>query len=626
MSAPLRKAITADDAVAFRAAYLEDLARPLKRLRKKLKSATLLALWSESAIELSGRERELAASLDEISSHDLKSRAGRKKRPSKEDSAYEEVVANWLIESSAGPGPWEIIALAEILLREGHRLSVERFVAILSILAEAMQDKPIGGLFAERPAAESDDALREAIATGESRWLCSLLLTPLKADPSLQKQAMESLGKVVCDNTDADGMIHGSLLSRLPDWLAIVTRSSLWSDIFEQPLWADDSATRLTAVTERAAMLLLPVSHHHVEDDAPEMSAPSLAELLEYLLPVSGSPWERRLQKLVRQCQQPAAAEVSKPKKLKKKEGTDDTEKDGESKKAHGRDKLKFASSSESDNSCIAILRSSVDADADLATLEWHSGDAHLLLAAAGIPVLAGKWDWSVKVNGKVIPGPTTWKCSCWFLDPETVFVELEGEDSAPVKRVRQLLLAPRDRFAIMTDSVTVKDGASDTVELMTSVPMVEGTLCATDSVTRELSLITGPRTVRVFPVWMEDDRIQHSLGSCRENDGRLESSAVGQGGVTMPMALDWHPKRAESPADWARLTVTQVRRVVTGQEASGFRIRIGDHQVLIYRSLMPPKESRAVMGLHTWDETVYSRVPHKPGHLSPLVEVESLE
>ena len=626
MSAALRKAITTDDVVAFRDAFLEDLARPLKRLRKKLKSSTLLALWSDGAIELSGRERELAASLDEISSHQLKTREGKKKRSSKDETPYEEVVANWLVESSAVPGPWETIALAEILLREGSRLSAERFVATLSVLAEAMQEKPIGGLFADRQAAESEDTVRDAIATGESRWLCSLLLSPLKADASLQKLAMESLGKVVCDNTDAEGLVHGSLLNRLPHWLAVIARSSFWSDIFEQPLWSDETATRLTAVTERAAMLLVPVSQHHGDDDAPEVSAPSLAELLESLLPMTGSQWDRRLQKLVRQCQQPAAVEVSKPKSLKKKPAYEETAKDGESKKGESRDRQKLATSWESDASCVAILRSSLDADADLATLEWHSADSNLLLAAAGVPMLAGKWDWSVKLNGQMLPGPTTWKCSCWFLDPETVFVELEGEDSAPVKRVRQLLLAPRDRFAVMTDSVTVKDGTDQKIELTTSVPLVEGTLCAVDSVTRELSLITGPRTVRVFPVWMEDDRVQHSLGSCREADGRLELSAVGQGGVTMPLALDWHPKRTESPADWARLTVTQVRRVVSSQEACGFRVRIGDHQVLIYRSLVKPVESRAVMGLHTWDETVYSRVPHKPGHLSPLVEVESPE
>jgi hypothetical protein len=71
---------------------------------------------------------------------------------------------------------------------------------------------------------------------------------------------------------------------------------------------------------------------------------------------------------------------------------------------------------------------------------------------------------------------------------------------------------------------------------------------------------------------------------------------------------------------------VTESRRVVHEDEAAGYRVRIGDHQVLIYRSLVAGKNSRAVLGLHTWDESVYTRVPNKPGPLEPLVEVETPE
>jgi hypothetical protein len=203
--------------------------------------------------------------------------------------------------------------------------------------------------------------------------------------------------------------------------------------------------------------------------------------------------------------------------------------------------------------------------------------------------------------------------------------VEIEGEDSAAIKRVRQVLLAPHERFAILTDSVTCKD-PNRKVQLVTSLPLTDGSVCAIDSVTREVNILVGSRSVRTFPVWMEDDRIQHTLGSYREHDGQLELSGIGRGGVTLPLALDWHPRRVDSPADWARLTVTESRRVVHEDEAAGYRIRIGDHQVLIYRSLVAGKNSRAVLGLHTWDESVYTRVPNKPGPLEPLVEVETPE
>ncbi len=622
--ADLRKAITDDDIDAFQKAYIRAIAKPLKRFRKQLDGFPLLALWSENTVELSGRERELAASLDELSDRSSEKRSSKKSKGSKSASPYEEILANWLIESGGMPGPWETIAIAEILLREGHRLSSERFTSTLSILADAVLREPIGGLFeGSESISESDDAIRQIISKGEAPWICSVLLSPLGDIKSIQQAASEALVKVLEESSDADGLVHGSMIRRLSEWLAPLARCTFLSEIFEQPLWQDDSQQRLTAVVERAVMLVLPISEHHADSDSPNQFPPALADVLEFFLAVAGSASERRLQRFLKDCRKPAT-EVSSPKKFKKKKG------DGESSDAKGESstvtkKNKPPVSWQSDNSCVAILRSGLEADSDVLTLEWHSSDAQVLLAAAGVPILTGHWNWSVKIDDEIVPAPSTWKCSCWFLDPETVFVELEGEDSAPVKRVRQLLLAPHDRFAMMTDSVTCKD-PERRIQLVTSVPLAEGTVCTLDAVTRELSLSVGPRRVRTFPLWMEDDRVQHTLGSYREHDGQLELSGVGKGGVTLPLALDWHPKRDDAPADWARLTVTDARRIVGAHEASGFRIRIGNHQVLLYRSLMAGQNSRAVLGLHTWDESVYSRVPSKPGQLEPLVEVESPE
>ncbi len=627
MSASLRKAITADDAGAFQEAFLDDIARPLKRLRKKLDGMPLLALWSENTIELSGRERELAASLDEMTSRSKRSKESRKGKRAKLETPYEEILANWLVESAGIPGPWETIVIAEILLREGHRLSAERFTAALAVLSDSMLQERIGGLFegTETPNS-SDDAIRQIIAAGESQWICSLLFGPLESAQALRKTAAESLGKVLTESSDSDGLVHGSLIRRLPQWLAPLARCTFWADAFEKPLWSDESQTRLAAITERASMLLLPLSHHHSESDAPEELEPSLAQVLEFLVPLSGSEWQRRLQKLITGCSEPAESEVSRPRKFKKKKSDDDDKESSHKSSASTKnEKAKLTASWESDNSCLAILRSSLEADADVGTLEWHSSDAQIQLAAAGIPILAGHWDWSVTIDDQVVPVPSTWKCSCWFLDPETIFVEIEGEDSAAIKRVRQLLLAPNDRFAVMTDSVTSRN-PEHKVQLTTSIPLADGAICTPNTITRELSVCVGPRTIRTFPLWMEDDRIQHAIGSYRAQDGQLQLSGTGKGGVTLPLAMDWHPKRTEAAADWNRLTVTESRRIVGSDEASGFRVRIGDHHVLVYRSLVAGKNSRAVLGLHTWDESVYSRVPSKPGPLEPLVEVETPE
>ncbi len=642
----LREAIAADDPVAFQEAFLKAIARPGKRLRKRLGKSPLLATWSVDVVDLSGRERELAASLDDLSSRPTKQSGrtkkhrGKKRRPTRTPLKYDEVIANWLVEIGPAPGPWETIAIAEILLREGQTLSPENFTQTLAVLAGAALRDSSGGLFDTPTATDENDAIRQMIQDGESPWICSVLLSPLGGVQTLAKSATESLRKVLLECTDADGLVHGSLLGRLHEWLAPVTRCTIWSEVFHAPLWDNASAERLTLVTERAALLVFPKLQHQVFD-APHRLAPSLADIMELLIPASGSAQEKRLTRLVKASRR-QVGEVTRPKKLKKSVAGDNhgvvepaTVKSAEiessasvrkrKKEANRRPVEKLPNpevSWQSDPSCVAILRSASGPDADTLTLEWHSSSPQVMIAAAGVPILAGNWKWSVQLDDEVLPTPTEWKCSCWFLDPETVFVELEAEGAADVKQVRQLLLAPCDRFAMMTDSVTSSDPERK-VQLVTSMPLVDGAVCATCDVTRELTLSVGPRTVRTFPLWLEDDRIQHTLGSYREHDGQLELAGVGKGGVTMPLALDWHPKHIDQPADWTQLSVTESRRTVGAHEASGFRIRIGGHQVLVYRSLMAPTISRAVLGLHTWDESVYGRVPLKGGLLQPLVEVE---
>ena len=636
----LRKAVADDDFAAFQAAYMAAIEKPAKRLRKLLGEAPLLAAWSEVSVDLSGRERELAVSLDDVSSRPTEKKNKKKGKQARGLSKYDEVITNWLVEVGAAPGSWETIAIAEILLREGNRLSAENFTQAIAALADGSLRESSGGLFDSPTGTEEDNAISQMIQQGESPWTCSLLLSPLGGVQTLQKSATESLRKVLLECSDSDGLVHGSLLNRLAEWLAPLTRCSIWSTAFEEPLWRSESEERLSLVVERAALLVLP-AQHHLSEDAPENAAPALIDVLAYLIPHSGSIQEKRLTKLVKGCCKPAG-EVTRPKKFRKKPTTDDqtptelaADKEAKPEKVgHAKKEKKEANrkplekkpkpevSWQSDSSCVAILRSSSNPDADTLTLEWHSGNPQLMVAAAGVPILAGNWNWSVQVDDEVLPAPFAWKCSCWFLDPETVFMELEAEDATVVKQVRQVLLAPHDRFAMLTDTVT-SINPEHKVQLVTSVPLVQGATRVTDRVTRELTLCVGPRTVRTFPLWVDDDRVVHTLGSYREHDGQLELSGIGKGGVTLQLALDWHPKRVDAPADWARLTVTESRRTVGAHEASGFRVRIGDHQVLVYRSLVAPTISRAVLGLHTWDESVYGRVPSKGGLLEPLVEVE---
>ena len=97
----------------------------------------------------------------------------------------------------------------------------------------------------------------------------------------------------------------------------------------------------------------------------------------------------------------------------------------------------------------------------------------------------------------------------------------------------------------------------------------------------------------------------------------------VAQGeGLFAPLLLDWHPNRTRAEAQWRSLTVTEDGRVITPDIAAGHRLKLGDLQLLVFRSLKSTGKSRAVLGHHTNNETVIGRVDKK-GDIDPILLVE---
>jgi len=52
--------------------------------------------------------------------------------------------------------------------------------------------------------------------------------------------------------------------------------------------------------------------------------------------------------------------------------------------------------------------------------------------------------------------------------------------------------------------------------------------------------------------------------------------------------------------------------------------VRTGRFQVMLYRSLITPDVPRAVLGVHTADETLYARVRGVDRDFKPIVQVEA--
>src|SRR5262249_3429712 len=93
--------------------------------------------------------------------------------------------------------------------------------------------------------------------------------------------------------------------------------------------------------------------------------------------------------------------------------------------------------------------------------------------------------------------------------------------------------------------------------------------------------------------------------------------------GLFAPLILDWHPHRLRATAEWRTLTVSEPGKVIAADCAAGHRLRMGKHQVLVYRSLARTDEARAVLGYHTRYETVVGTFSSS-GNVEPIVLVES--
>jgi len=88
------------------------------------------------------------------------------------------------------------------------------------------------------------------------------------------------------------------------------------------------------------------------------------------------------------------------------------------------------------------------------------------------------------------------------------------------------------------------------------------------------------------------------------------------------PVVLDWHPDRRRKAVQWRKLTVTEDGRILPGDAAAGFRVKVGEQHLLAYRKLQKTEQPHSVLGYQTFDETVLGQFD-KDGDVTPLLLVE---
>jgi hypothetical protein len=546
-----------------------------KSLEKSLTSGESSILWSSRLEGLSAADQQLAS---------LLAGAGKQRR-----SARKMALEGLL---NGDRGPFLVLTGVDTILRHGHELNKSEYGALYSALGHIDEITPSLEIVDEH-----QQFIQRLMCEGELPLLLSLVLSHLKGQTTRFKTAAAVLREGLEAGTDTDGMLHATLTAQADEWLAPMVRSAHWALAFKKPWLTGRDTGRLADTLRTCATLLIPTGLVARPPDDSRVVDSRAADVIEHGIRAVGIRRSSSYSSLVHACAQ-GKRRRSRP----------------------GKRSQQFQTSNQSDWAESAILRSGLQLDSDLCVVNWDQPESSIHMAVLGTPLLSGCWSSEVSVNGERIGPIEGWTCSCWFCDDEAAFVELEADPSESVHVVRHVMLSMQDRMAVVCESVTTPF-ADNEVRLKNCLPLAANPLAVTNSITREIALHSDCVSTRVVPGWLEDDKVHHATGVCEKVDNILVSEAEGQGGAVAPRVLDWHPERQALDADWNRLTVTEGRTVLSAQQAAGFRVRIGKLQMLIYRSLRAGDLPRAVLGLHTMNETVYGRI-RKSGEVAPMVLV----
>ena len=275
----------------------------------------------------------------------------------------------------------------------------------------------------------------------------------------------------------------------------------------------------------------------------------------------------------------------------------------------------------------VAVLRSDWGKGAVRVLLDFGRPLHHLEIAGGESLVISGDWGWSVEADGTPLAPTGPWEVCCFESDRKASFLEVAAPLPGGLQAERQIVLLPRDRVVILTDSVT-DAGAGLPAEKRPDLLDYRGRLflAGADAVaeveTREFRVGVGGRQWRLLPLALPEWRSGAAHGALEEDNRMLTLRHIGRGGrCSAPLWIDADPSRADRPLTWRQLTVADNRTNLQRHEAVGFRVQAGLEQWLLYRALDTPR-NRTVLGCNVACEFLVGRIG-RAGEVARTLEIE---
>ncbi|HTI51561.1 MAG TPA: hypothetical protein VL475_11440 [Planctomycetaceae bacterium] len=253
--------------------------------------------------------------------------------------------------------------------------------------------------------------------------------------------------------------------------------------------------------------------------------------------------------------------------------------------------------------------------------MHYADGAVHLALSGRGALLLDGNWQAAVSVDGCNLEGRGNWEAICWNADEDGDYLELQLPLEGGARIDRQLLLPRNGHLAFFADSILAPH--SDRITYRARWPMAAGLRLQPETKSRAVRVRGAQTAARIFPLALPAERIRSTSDQLSFDASALELIQHGRGSALYaPLVFDWSPKRRGLPAFWRGLTVSERSLPLPADVAVGYRLQVGTAQWLVYHSLQNSDEARAVLGHHTWNETVIGAF-RRDGTVDPLILIE---
>ncbi len=249
----------------------------------------------------------------------------------------------------------------------------------------------------------------------------------------------------------------------------------------------------------------------------------------------------------------------------------------------------------------------------------YHEGRLNMEIAN-DVSLIRGNCTPQVSINGRPHFVDDVIEMVCWETNKDVDYVELQL-GMGPVTLQRQILLNRANQFLVVADVVIPPEASR--IDYRCEFPFSDDIQGVAESETREIYLRKETKNQSLvlplgLPEW-KNARTDDSFLTV--NRGLQLTQSINGRGLLAAVFFVLNRKHSTKPRTWRRLTVAERIEIVPDDVAVAFRVLLGRHQWVYYRSI-GDKGNRTFFGENISSEFFVGKLD-RDGAVRALLEIE---